>query len=87
MNANASTTSLFMLGGVGHERTQESIALFNQLLENGNEKISDPTYELVIKLLQTLTSYQMAWFTQRLTESIVTDHNKALRLVVDASEM
>ena len=86
MKANASTTSLIMLGSVGQDRTQEGINLFNKLLENGSEKLSDDSYHLMISILQSLNSFQVASFTQQLTEEIVSNHRKALRLAIEVSE-
>ena len=86
MNANPSTTSIALLSSVGHERTQEGINLFNQLLENGTEKVQDDTYHLMISILRSLNSFQVASFTQQLTEEIVSNHRKALRLAIDVSE-
>ena len=86
MKANASSTSLFLLGSVGHDRTQEGISLFNKLLENGTEKIKDDPYKLMISILQNLNSFQVASFTRQLTEEIVSNHRKALRLAIEVSE-
>lgn len=86
MKANASTTSLVLLSGVGHDRTQEGINLFNKLLENGSEKIQDDSYSLMIFILKSLNSFQLASFTRQLTEEIVSNHRKALRLAIEVSE-
>ena len=86
MNADAATTSLIIFANVGPDRTQEGINLFNKLLENGSEKIQDDSYSLMIFILKSLNSFQVASFTRQLTEEIVSNHRKALRLAIEVSE-